>query len=394
MIASGYPSRLKPFHDIFIHEQAREMVKRGLRVQVITTHAPGDNDSPAEEILEGVPVHRIIAPDSGPAQFFPITFALRAIRKAIQLNRTGRFDIVHAQFADHAGLAGAITARILRRPFILTVHGYDIYYSQELGYGLGITRLQRIYVSLILKSAHRILTVSTAARKQCITKWHINPKKLEVIHNGIDLQKPPARDKLDRFRASLNIDGKRVILSISELLKRKGQQNIIKALPAVVKEVPDAIFVLVGDGPYLAELERLTAELGLRNHVKMTRSFVDRSAVQMFLGICDVFVLASVLECFGIVYIEALSLGKPVIGSHGEGAEDFIVDGENGFLIHPSNTDELARRITVCLKNKSLRESMGQQGKKLVTSSFLWKHNVEKLITVYQGFQRDRVGAK
>jgi teichuronic acid biosynthesis glycosyltransferase TuaC len=389
MIASGYPSQSKPFHDIFIHEQAKEMVKQGLKVQVITTYAPGDDDSPAEESFEGVPVHRVIAPDFRPARVFTLAFTVKAIRKAIQLNKTAKFDIVHAQFADHAGFAGAITSKILRRPFVLTVHGYDIYYSQELDYGLGTTRRQRTYISLILKSADKVLPVSTAARKQCLTRWQVKPRKLEVIHNGINIQKPPAQDKLYRFKSDLNLDGKKVILSISELLKRKGQQHIIKALPAVIKEVPEAIFILVGEGPYLPELERLTEELGLKSHVKMTRRFVDRSAVQMFLSVCDVFVLASVLECFGIVYIEALSLGKPVIGSHGEGAEDFIVDGENGFLVYPNNTDELAQRITVCLKNKSLRESMGQQGKKVVMKSFLWKYNVEKLIGVYRGFQRD-----
>jgi len=381
MIASGYPGHYKPALDIFIHEQAREMVKQGLKVHVIT---PADDDSPKEETMEGVHVHRVMDAGFKPSRLMPFAFAIKAMRKIARLNRTEKFDVVHAQFADHAGLAGAITSRILRRPFVITVHGYDIYYSQESGYGLGTTWLQRIYVSLILKSTNKILPVSTAARRQCITRWHVNSKKLEVIHNGINIPQNPEPDKLNRLKSALNLDGKKVILSISSLIKRKGQQNIIKALPAVIKEVPDAIFVLVGEGPYLPELERLIRELKLKSYVRLTRRFVARSEIQMFLGICDVFVLVSVLESFGIVYIEALSLGKPVIGSRGEGDEDFIVDGENGFLVDPNDTDELAQKIIATLRSESLRESMGQKGQKVVMESYLWQHNVEKVVRTYK----------
>ncbi len=384
MIASGYPSQSKPLRDIFIHEQAKEMVKQGLKVHVIAPEIPGDDVSPREGIFEGVCVHRVINLSFKPARLFPLAFAVKAARKAVQLNKGEKFDVIHAQFADHAGFAGAITAKILRRPLLITVHGYDIYYSKELGYGLGTTWLQRIYVFLVLKSANRILPVSTAAERQCITRWHVNPRKLEVIHNGINIQKLPSPAKLDRFKSDLNIDGKKVILSISSLLKRKGQQHIIRALPAVIKRVPEAIFILVGQGSYLPELERLIQELGLEDHVRMTRSFVASSEIQMFLNICHVFVLVSVLESFGIVYLEALSQGRPVIGTRGEGDGDFIVDGENGFLVDPDNTEELAQRIVAVLENYSLRESMGRQGKKMVVEEYLWKHNVGKVVGAYR----------
>ncbi|MFC1912762.1 glycosyltransferase family 4 protein [Chloroflexota bacterium] len=385
MIASGYPSKSKPVLDVFIHEQAREMVKQGLNVHVII---PSVDDSPREETVEGVHVHRVINSNFKPARLFSFVFAVKVMRKAARLNKTEKFDVVHSHFADHAGFAGAIISKILRRPFVLTTHGYDVYYSKELGYGIGTTWLGRVYTSFILKRADKICPVSNALKKQCITRWHINPKKLEVNHDGTHITKPPAEDELNRFKSILNIDDKKVILSVSSLIKRKGHQNIVKALPAVIREVPDAIFILVGEGPYLPELERLIKELKLQSYVKITNRFANRSELPMFLSICDVFVLASVLEAFGIVYLEALALGKPVIGSRGEGDEDFIVDGENGFLVDPTNTDELAKRIVVLLKDKSLRESMGQKGKKDVVESYLWKHNVEKLARTYEELVR------
>ncbi len=381
MISSPYPCQSKPTIGIFIHEQAKEMVEQGLKVHIITT---ADDDSPREETIEGVHVHRVMNDDFKPVRLFFLVFMVKAMRKVAQLNKTEKFDVVHSQFADHAGFAGAIISGILRRPLVLTVHGYDVYYSKELGYGIGITWLGRIYVSFILKRADKIYPVSNALKKQCITKWHINPKKLEVLHNGFYIQGLPEEDDLNRFKSILNIDDKKVILSVSSLIKRKGQQNIISALPAVIKEVPDAIFILVGEGPYLPELEQLIKELRLKSYVRMTKRFVDRNELPMFLSICDVFVLVSVLESFGIVYLEALASGKPVIGSRGEGDEDFIVDGENGFLVDPANTDELAKKIVALLKDKSLRISMGERGKKAVTEDYLWKHNVEKLVGMYE----------
>ena len=172
--------------------------------------------------------------------------------------------------------------------------------------------------------------------------------------------------ELDRLKSNLNLADKRIILSVASFIKRKGHQNIIKALPAIIKEVPDVAFLLVGEGPYLPKLEQLTKELKLEEYVKIINRFAIKSELAIYFGICDVFALMSQLEGFGIVYIEALASGKPVIGSSGEGDEDFIVNGENGFVVDPTNADELAEKLVVLLKNKSLRESIGEKGRKTV----------------------------
>jgi glycosyltransferase involved in cell wall biosynthesis len=273
MIASGYPSESKPVRDIFIHEQAREMARQGLGVHIITSGSAGD---PGEEIMEEVHVHRVMDGNFRPARLFPFVFATKAAVKAGQLNRVEKFDLVHSHFADHAGLAGAIISRIMRIPFVLTVHGYDVNCSKELSYGIGTTWLGRMYVYLILRSATIVCPVSTALKKQCITKWCVNPEKLVVVPNGIHLLEMPEEEELNKFRSALNVADKRIILSVSSLVKLKGQQNVIKALPSVIKEVPNAILVIVGEGPYLAQLKQSIKQLGLENHVKTTNRFAKR----------------------------------------------------------------------------------------------------------------------
>ena len=92
----------------------------------------------------------------------------------------------------------------------------------------------------------------------------MSKKILQIYEIGQEL---PEEDDLNRFKSSLNLDDKKVILSLSSLIKRKGQQNIIRALPAVIKEVPNAIFILMGDGPYLPQLEQLIKELNLERQL-------------------------------------------------------------------------------------------------------------------------------
>jgi len=380
MIASGYPSRSAPLRDIFIHYQAREMVSKGMNVQVI---ALGDDDGPADETVEGVRVHRVMRADFKPGRLLPFAFAARVARKAVRLHRAEGFDIVHSHFADHAGFAGAIVSRVLRKPFVLTVHGYDVNYSKELGYGFGVTWPQRVFVFLVLRSANKVCPVSNALRRRCIERWLVDPARLQVVHDGTAVEGPPDEQGLRRLRADLGLNGSKVILSVSSLLKVKGQQNVLRALPTVVSEVPDAVFLMLGEGPYLGELRKLVAELGIERHVRIVNRYAVGAELALFLGLCDVFVLASILEGFGIVYLDASALGKPVIGSRGQGDEDFIVDGRNGFLVEPGDTEALAGRITLLLRDERLRLEMGHRAREAVQQGFLWRHNVEKLTAVY-----------
>ena len=380
MIASGYPSRSRPVRDIFIHHQAREMASRGMNVHVL---ALGDNDGPAEETMEGVQVHRVMQADFKPGRLLPFVFAATVARKAMRLHRTEPFDVVHSHFADHAGFAGAVVSRVLRRPLVLTVHGYDVNYSREMGYGLGITRLQRAFVFLVLRSAHRVCPVSNALRTQCVERWRVDPAKLEVVHDATVVQEAPHEKTLHELRRDLGLNASKVILSVSSLIEVKGQQHVLRALPAVVSEVPEALFLLVGEGPYLGELKKLAIELGVERHVRIVDSYAVGKDLELFLGLCDVFVLTSILEGFGIVYLDASAVGKPVIGSRGQGDEDFIVDGHNGFLVQPGDTDELAERIVLLLRDGRLRQRMGHRGREAVQQGYLWRHNVEKLTGVY-----------
>jgi len=374
VIASGYPSRSKPVLDIFIHEQAREMVRQGLNIHVITT---GTSENFCEGIMDGVYVHRVIRDDFKPSYLLFFAFSLKALRVAIQLNRKLRFDIIHSHFADHAGFAGAVISKLLGKPFVLTSHGYDIYYSKKLGYGLGSHLPSRLLVWFILKMPSKI-TVPSKALKNQLKTWNVDSKKIEIINNGINL---------DFIKSDITpkiIKNSQVILTVANLLPIKNIGYMLEAMPYVLEKFPDVRYIVVGDGPEREKLERIADKRELTNNIDFVGE-LRNNELPRYYSMADVFVLPSVHEGFGIVKLEAFAFGVPVVVTNGGGAVEGVDQGENGFVVPLNQSKKLAEVIIKILANPELKESMGRRGKEIVMKSYLWKHNVKKVIKVYSG---------
>lgn len=139
IIPSPYPYELDPYHGSFIREQATALGKKSLQVHII---ALGEN-VPKEEKDKGVTVHRIMNINYKYKNLFLFIYLFKVFLKVVKLNKEVNFDLIHSHFADHAGLAGLITSKILKKPFILNTHGYDIYYEKESQYGWGQSWLSR-----------------------------------------------------------------------------------------------------------------------------------------------------------------------------------------------------------------------------------------------------------
>lgn len=374
VIASGYPSRSNPVLDIFIHEQAREMVRQGLNIHVITI---GTSEDFCEEIMDGVYVHRVIRDDFKPSYLLFLAFSLKALRAAIQLNRKLRFDIIHSHFADHAGFAGAVISKLLGKPFVLTSHGYDIYYNKKLGYGLGSHLPSRLLIWFILKMPSKI-TVASKALKNQLKTWNVDSKKIEIINNGINL---------DFIKSDITpkiIKNSQVILTVANLLPIKNIGYMLEAMPYVLEKFTDVRYIVVGDGPEREKLERIADKRELTNNVDFVGE-LRNNELPRYYSMADVFVLPSVHEGFGIVKLEAFAFGVPVIVTNGGGAVEGVDHGENGFVVPLNQPKKLAEAIITILANPELKESMGRRGKEIVMKNYLWKHNVKKVIKVYSG---------
>jgi glycosyltransferase involved in cell wall biosynthesis len=239
-------------------------------------------------------------------------------------------DLIHAHFLWPNGYAGALLKEKYGIPLMVTAHGYDIYdlpfRDQE----------WRDRIVRTLEAADAIITVSRK-NEECIRRLGVT-KPVHVIPNGFrsDLFYP--RDPAEcRRTLGLPLD-RNILLTVGNLVEVKGHRYLVEALAEVVKERQDVLCVIVGSGPLKGQLERQIRRLGLEGHVRLVGGR-PHEEIPLWMNACDVFVLPSLRESFGIVQIEAMACGKPVVATRNGGSEEIIIKGCNGFLVNPDMID-------------------------------------------------------
>ncbi|MBV2355580.1 glycosyltransferase family 4 protein [Streptomyces sp. J2-1] len=179
-------------------------------------------------------------------------------------------------------------------------------------------------------------------------------------------------------RARLGLTDRPVVVCVSRLVPRKGQDTLIRAMPAVLASVPDAVLLIVGGGPYEADLRRLAHDTGVSASVRFTGA-VPWADLPAHYGAGDVFAMPCRtrrrgldVEGLGIVYLEASATGLPVIAGDSGGAPDAVLDGETGWIVRGSSPSDSADRIVTLLDDAELRRRMGARGRAWVEERWRW----------------------
>ncbi|MBA0050289.1 glycosyltransferase family 1 protein [Streptomyces sp. AJS327] len=186
-------------------------------------------------------------------------------------------------------------------------------------------------------------------------------------------------------RERFGLTGRPVVVCVSRLVPRKGQDTLIRALPRVLSEVPDAALLIVGDGPYRGELEKLATARGVREAVSFTGP-VPWSELPAHHAAGDVFAMPCRtrrggldVEGLGIVYLEASATGRPVVAGDSGGAPDAVLDGGTGWVVRGERPEEAAERIVTLLRDPELRARMGARGRVWVEERWRWDLLAERL---------------
>lgn len=210
---------------------------------------------------------------------------------------------------------------------------------------------------------------------------------------GRMVQLPPGVDEKtfhpgsggDEVRARLGLTDRPVVVCVSRLVPRKGQDTLIRAMPQILAAQPDAVLLLVGGGPYEADLRRLAAETGVADSVRFTGA-VPWAELPAHFGAGDVFAMPCRtrrggldVEGLGIVYLEASATGLPVVAGDSGGAPDAVLDGETGWVVRGGEPAGTAERITALLADEGLRRRMGERGRSWVEEKWRWDLLAERL---------------
>lgn len=220
----------------------------------------------------------------------------------------------------------------------------------------------------------------------------IPDSKIHVIPHGVDINRFESGSEYQGIVSEHGLGGKKVILTVGNLVERKGHDMVIKSLPKVLENVPDTVYLIVGDGKQRQSLTNLVKELDLGEHVVFTGRVTDNELLQYY-NACDVFIMPSReidgdIEGFGIVYLEANACSKPVIGGKSGGIYDAVQDGVSGILVDPLDVNEISQALITLLTDDLLAKKLGKQGKKRVEEEFSDLAMAGKLSGIFRKFAK------
>jgi phosphatidylinositol alpha-1,6-mannosyltransferase len=198
-----------------------------------------------------------------------------------------------------------------------------------------------------------------------------------------------------KLRNQAGLEGKRVIVCVSRLMERKGQDSLIEAMPEILLQVPNAHLLIVGGGSYEDTLQSLVASHGLAEHVTLTGK-VSFEELPHWYAAGDVFAMPCRtrnagwdVEGLGIVFLEASATGLPVIAGNSGGAPDAVLGGVTGFVVDGKDSTDLVRRTIQLLNDPQLCEQFGLAGRAWVESNWTWERSVRRLQVLLEGRDPD-----
>lgn len=333
---------------IFSHI-AEELAKKH-NVDVITTGMKG---LPEYEEQDGIRIHRVRVmgrADKATATLSSLlSFPVTSILKGIPLCQSNKYDVMNTHFAVPTGPTGLVLSKLFGIPNILTIHGGDIYDPSK---SLSPHRnfFLRKAVAYILNHSTHVLAQSTDVRARVLDIYGVK-REIDVIPWGL---KEPHYERAGREKLGLDNDDF-VITAIGRLVKRKGLEYLVHAV--AMSQIPAIKVLLIGDGPEKDGLKSLAEESGIGKQVILCGAVSEEKKFQ-YLEASDIFALPSLHEGFGIVFLEAMHCGLPIITTDTGGQTDFIMDGRNGFLVPVGDSETLAARIKELYENHDLRKSM------------------------------------
>ncbi len=429
VVAEFYPRADDPVLGIWAHRQAVAARDAGADVRVLVLHRPVPPRStrpgellrtwrrmraqPRTAEIDGIAVRYVTfySPPRDRSYGSWGRWAARPLRRALtRLHREWPFDVVHAHNAVPAGDAvrRARSSRRLRTlPLLVSVHGGDVYFTAERSPGGGVG------VRAGLGAARLVLANSEGTATRCRA---LGAAETRVVHLGTDLPDPAT---LERWRENRSWGGRPVdepaeaaaaaaegrwghggplargrrtapagpparLVTVAHLVPRKRHEDVVRALWLLRERHPTLRYRIIGDGPARPAVERLARELGVADRLEWRGQLPHRQALSAARE-CDLFVMPSIDEAFGVAYVEAMAAGMPAIAALGEaGPHEIAAAGEGIVLIPPGDVGALADAIAAVPDDPEHRRTLGAAARRTVAETFTWEHCGRETVRAYR----------
>ena len=318
---------------VHIHTLSKELVKQGHEVYVITY--------PHKNIQDIDGIHVIGTKGLNIPGVRGLMFKKNAKKALEKLLETENIDIIHGHYLFPAGAAAVEVGNNHGIKTYVTAHGSDMFevYKKQ--------PFMRSTIKNVLKRADRVLAVSNALRHEIVaTGVEGISNKTEICWNSVDIDKFSLKDN-NSFKEEYKLFDKPIVLFVGNLIKRKNVESLLEAKKIANS---DYYLVIVGDGPLFKKLNKIVED----DHIRDVIFTGSRTDVENIIPSCDVLVLPSLSESFGLVLIEALACGKPVIGSNVGGITEIITE-DVGLLVNPNKISSIASSIDKIINDNEFR---------------------------------------
>ncbi len=292
-------------------------------------------------------------------------YDLPAIAFIMKLIRSEHIDVISTHSGRDSFLAGAAGRMSQKQPVIVRTRHIALPITSRFTYSI---------------LPHKVITTSEYVRHYLISAG-VAQQRVATVPTGIDLRKFDPDSTAAALRQELGLkDSVPLIGTVSILRFKKGHHILLEAIPAVLEKIPDAVFVFAGDGPQHENISAAINKSGLSDKVFMLGL---RQDIPSILKSIDIFVLPTLQEAHGGVFVEAMAMQKPVIGTDVGGVGEVIKQGINGYLVESGNAKALAGAMIEMLSNKERMAAMGSAGRKMVEQQFSVETMCERMYSLY-----------
>ncbi|MGW1212952.1 glycosyltransferase family 4 protein [Streptomyces sp. NPDC002499] len=301
-----------------------------------------------------------------------------ATRRAVGLLREHGCTSVWFGAAAPLGLMAPALRRAGAERLVATTHGHEAGWAQLPAARQLLRRIGESTDTITFLGEYTRSRIATALTPEAAAR-------MVQLPPGVDEKTFHPGSGGAEVRARLGLTERPVVVCVSRLVPRKGQDTLIRALPRILAAEPDTVLLVVGGGPYEKDLRTLAHETGVADSVRFTGA-VPWSELPAHYGAGDVFAMPCRtrrggldVEGLGIVYLEASATGLPVVAGDSGGAPDAVLDGETGWVVRGDSVEETAERIVALLGDAELRRRMGERGRRWVEEKWRWDLLAEKL---------------
>jgi len=346
---------------------ARGLRSEGIAVSIASPRVSVLAERAREEKIEHIAIEK---------RGFPDWAAIGVLRRKL---RAGEVNLIHAHNGRTA-LSAALAVRLEGRGgYVLTQHFLTPSRAGRRGVKALVSNVLHRWIS---RGAGHLIAISDAARRGIEERGESANGNVTTIPNGIPVPERRSLADAAAVRAGLGIEARQpLIVCAARLEEEKDVASLIAAMPAVLAASPKAVCVIAGEGSLREALDAQIGSLGIRDSVRLAGFCEDAISL---INAASVFVLPSLAEPFGLVLVEAMSLGKPVIATNAGGPREIVQDGLTGLLVPPGDTTALAGAITRLVRDEPLRLALGGRGRERFAQNYTVARMTSSTLEIYR----------